>query len=229
MHSSIGGGRSPAWSCGTTCREPRRSPSRPFSRSPTASVSAVFQRRLAPRSIPRSGYETTIGVAWFKPLSPPDIISQTGISLEPYLESRLPSGRITVSRRFGPLLSWQLGLLRLAPDNIAVTAGMAGLALELAKGRAVLRPFVEAGLGRVESRFDIGGYFVDDGGTDRYVPVWDREERDGIGVGGGASLEITLLPHLILELTGAGWSFGRPDNAPDMPKFFLGGGIRVGI
>lgn len=192
-------------------------------------VGSRLQRRLAPRSVPRSGYPITVSVDWLLPIGAPQITSEAGIPLAPYLESRFPSGRISLSRRFGRRLNWHAGFLRLAPDNLSISAGMVGLGMELARDRLLLRPFVEAGMSRVKARFDVGGYFVQDGSNERYVPIWHREEQDGIGFGGGASLELTVLPRMILEVTGAGWSFGRPENAPDMPHFYVGAGLRAGF
>ncbi|MGH2608683.1 MAG: S1 family peptidase [Tepidiformaceae bacterium] len=170
---------------------------------------------LKKTSIPRAGYRTSVGVALMAP--------------SPAIDDRPPSGRVTVSSRAIPQVSWHAGLLRLAPENLAVTAGMAGVGLHLKKGRFALRPFLEAGFGHVEGQYDIGGYYVAAGGDTSYVPVYNRVEGDGLGVGGGAAVEFTVIPRTILELVTGYWSFTTPENAPRLNDLFIGAGLRVGL
>jgi len=82
---------------------------------------------------------------------------------------------------------WHLAALRVAPTNLAITAGMAGLDVHLPRGRFALDPFIEAGFGHVEGRHDLGGYYIAGSGGSVYVPLWQRVVGDGIGVGGGAT------------------------------------------
>jgi hypothetical protein len=107
---------------------------------------------------------------------------------------------------------------------------MAGVALRVHRGRVTLRPFLEAGFGHVEGRFDRGGYYVAaSGGGNKYVPLWNRVTGDGLGVGGGMSLEVIVWPPAIVEVTTGYWSFTRPLDAPKLDKVFVGAGLRVGL
>lgn len=175
---------------------------------------------LEPPSIPRAGYRTTIG---FTVLAPGH--GDEGIGAE----QRWPSGRLTLLRQAGPVLRWHLAALRLAPANLAVSAGMVGLDLHLRQGRLALDPFVEAGFGHVETRHDLGGYLIAGSNGDVYVPLWERLVGDGIGVGGGATVEASLLPHIILSVTAGYWTFTTPLDAPKLGKVFVGGGVRLGL
>ncbi len=170
---------------------------------------------LKKTAVPRGGYRTSVGAALLAP--------------SPAVDDRPPSGRLTLASRPIPQVSWHCGLLRLAPENLAVTAGMAGVGLHLKKGRFALHPFVEAGFGHIEGQFDIGGYYVATAGDTSYVPVYNRVESDGLGVGGGAAVEITVFPRTILEVVTGYWSFTRPENAPQLNELFVGAGLRVGL
>jgi hypothetical protein len=123
-----------------------------------------------------------------------------------------------------------VGALRLAPGNVSISAAVAGLGIEArtAGGRLIGRLFVEGAAGRVRSRYDIGGYTVVDAGSSFYTPVWDAEDRDGLGVGGGVVTELVMFSHMVVELTAASWYFGLPENAPDVPHLYVGGGLRLG-
>jgi len=169
--------------------------------------------------VPRAGYRMVAGISVLMPI---------GSSRATDDERRLPSGRASLTRRSGHILAWHASLLRLAPENLGVTAGMAGAALRVKAGRLTFQPFAEAGLGRVVGRFDAGGYYLASGLTDRYVPLWRRVQDDGLGVGGGVSVELVLVPHLVLDLVAARWSFATPANAPRLPAVFFGTGLRIG-
>jgi len=171
-------------------------------------------------SVPRAGYRTSIGVL---------VMTSTSSAQAGGTESRVPSGRVAMVRQVLPTVSWHVAALRLAPENLAVTAGVAGAGLHLNKGRFGLHPFIEAGFGQVEGRFDVGGYYVAASGGTRYVPFWNRVVGDGLGVGGGMSLELIAWPHAIVDLTAAYWSFTTPLNAPKLKKLFVGGGVRLGL
>jgi hypothetical protein len=129
-------------------------------------------------------------------------------------------------RQASPVVSWHLAALRLAPENLAIAAGMAGVGIELRKGRFVLRPFAEAGFGRTEGRYDLGGYYLAGPGGSQYVPFWRQVQGAGVGLGGGIVLEAITLPHIVLEVTGAYWNFTTPDNAPKLRSGFVGAGLR---
>jgi S1-C subfamily serine protease len=176
--------------------------------------------RLARPAVPRSGYPTTIGLSILTSGSPSSV---PGTS-----DSRAPSGRLTLERRVMPAVRWHVSALRLAPRNLAITAAMGGVGLHLAAGRFSAAPFVEAGFGHVEGRHDLGGYYVQGSNSSRYVPLWSRETGDGLGIGGGATLQVIAFPRAIVEITAAYWSFTRPENVPKLRKIFFGGGLRLG-
>jgi hypothetical protein len=137
-----------------------------------------------------------------------------------------------IVRQTGSSLTWHVALLRLAPDNLAVNGGMAGAALNLRHGRFTFAPFLEAGLGRVEGRFDAGGYYVASGNPqspNRYVPFWKHVTQDGIGVGGGLDLTVVIAPHVIVEMLTGHWSFTVPDSLPKLQTVFVGAGLRWGL
>jgi hypothetical protein len=168
--------------------------------------------------LPREGYRTLVGVT---------LLSAIGASQDSNAtESRLPSGRLTAVRRTRTSLTWHAGLMRLAPDNLLVTAGMAGVGANFTAGRISAQPFVEVGLGRAQARSDRGGYYAVEPNGDRYIPVWTKSTIDGLGVGGGISLQYLVIPHVAVEALAARWSFALPENSPDMPSLFLGGGVR---
>jgi trypsin-like peptidase len=174
-------------------------------------------------TVPRAGYGTSFVISWLVPIA---------AAHDPYAGNRLPSGRVLLVGQTRSLLTWHVSLLRLAPDNLAVNAGMAGGALSLRRGRFTFVPFVEAGLGRVEGRFDAGGYYVATGNPQspsRYVPFWNQRKQDGIGVGGGLQLSAILAPHVILDVVAGHWSFTVPDSLPRLPDLFVGAGLRWGL
>ena len=178
-----------------------------------------FPVTLKRPAIPRAWYHTTVGAAILASSS-----SGGGTG-----ETRAPSGRATITRQSSRRVSWHLAGLRLAPKNLAVTAGMGGVGLHLRAGRLAWHPFVEAGFGHVEARFDRGGYFVATGSGTRYVPSFERVSGDGLGVGGGMNVQAVLLPPVIFEITAGYWSFTRPQNAPKLTNVFIGGGLRLGL
>jgi S1-C subfamily serine protease len=171
-------------------------------------------------SVPRGGYPTSIGVA---------VLTSSSSSSPGASDSRAPSGRVTLERRVMPAVSWHVSALRLAPDNLAITAAMGGVGLHLTVGRFSAAPFVEAGFGHVEGRHDLGGHYVAGSGGSQYVPLWNREVGDGLGIGGGATLEAIAFPRTIVEITAGYWSFTTPENVPKLKKVFFGGGLRLGL
>jgi len=170
--------------------------------------------QLRTSSYPRGGYRMSLGG------------SVMFATHGPSAGGRAPSGRVTVTRQVSPVISWHLSALRLAPENLGVAAGMAGVGIELRKGRFVVRPFAEAGFGRTEGRYDLGGYYVAGPGGSQYVPFWRRVQGDGLGIGSGMVLEVITLPHIILEATGGYWKFSAPDNVPRLQTGFVGAGLR---
>jgi len=163
-------------------------------------------------SVPRGGYRTSVGVT---------VMSGT--------PGRVPSGRVALVRQVRSSLSWHVSALRLAPENLAITGAMVGAGVQLRAGRFVVRPFMEAGFGHVEGRHDLGGYYVGGPSNPQYVPFWNRVVGDGLGVGGGMTLEAIALPRTIIEVTGGYWSFTTPVNAPSAQGLFVGAGLRWGL
>lgn len=182
-------------------------------------TAAKLPLNLERPSVPRAGYPTSIGVA---------ILTSSSSSSAGY-ESRTPSGRVTLERRVLPAVSWHVSALRLAPENLAVSAGMGGVGLHLSRGRFSGALFVEAGFGRVEGRHDLGGYYVVGSSGSEYVPLWNRETADGLGIGGGATLAAIAFPRTIVEITAGYWSFTTPENVDKLKKVFFGGGVRLGL
>jgi hypothetical protein len=170
--------------------------------------------------VPRAWYRTTVGAV---------LLASTASSTGLADDSRLPSGRLSATRQISPAVSWHVGALRLAPENLAVTAGMAGVGVDLKRGRLLLHPFVEAGVGHVEGRFDAGGYYVESPSGTRYVPRWLRETNDALGVGGGATLDVIVRAPIVLETTAGYWRFSTPDRVPELKSLFIGAGLRVGL
>ncbi len=175
---------------------------------------------LRERAIPRAGYFTTVGL---------NFLAAINAKSDSFPDNRFPSGRLAFVRQTGASLTWHAAFLRLAPDNLAVKAGLVGGALNLRQGRFTFAPFLEAGLGRVEGRFDAGGYYVASGAGNRYVPYWNQQKQDGIGVGGGLDLSVVLAPHVIVEVLAGHWSFTVPDSVPKLPTVFVGAGLRWGL
>jgi len=168
--------------------------------------------------VPREGYRLSLGLNGLF----------SSADAEP--GSRFPPGRANLMYRIHPLLELHAGSIRLTPENLSVTGAMVGLGLNLpSKGRVWLNPFLEGGFGRVEGRFDAGGHFIEDNGTNRYVPLWRQVKDDGLGFGAGVSLQAMLLPHTIVEVMAGHWRFSRPANAPRMPDIVWGAGLRLGI
>ena len=171
--------------------------------------------------VPRGWYHTTIGAA---------VLASTTSSAAVTGDGRAPSGRVTMVRQASRIVSWHLAGLRLTPENLAVTAAMAGIGLQLSTGRFAVHPFAEAGFGHVEGRHDIGGYTVATAsGANQYIPYFRRVEGDGLGVGGGMNLEVVTWPRIIVEFTAGYWSFTRPVDAPKLDDLFIGGGVRLGL
>lgn len=167
-------------------------------------------------SVPRAGYRTTLAVSWLAPVN---------AESDPYADSQLSSARAMLVRQVQPSLAWHASLLRLAPDNLVVKAGMVGGQLIARRGRFTIAPFLEAGLGRVEGRYDAGGYY---GTGNVYVPLWTQRKEDGIGVGGGLDLSVVVAPHVIVQALAGTWSFTVPDSLPKLPSMFVGAGLRWG-
>ena len=180
--------------------------------------------QLRKAKVPRYGYSIHLGAMVLAGIG--------GTEGTPEADQRFPSGRIVASRRgetYG--LVWHLSGLRLAPQNLTVSAAMGGVGVDFKYGRVTAQPFFEAGLGRVEGRFVAGGYSATagTGGDTTHVTVWGTEQQDGLGVGAGLSLQALVAPHLTLEVLAAHWSFSIPDSLPQLPAVFVGTGLRWGL
>jgi hypothetical protein len=173
-----------------------------------------FPVALKQPSFPRGGYRTTVGAVVMTPTSS---VATTG-------DTRVPSGRVTIVRQMSPLVTWHLAGLNW-PRRIAVTAGMADWA-SAEKSSRLPGPFVEP-IG-VESRLT-WSYFVAASDGTREVPIWSRVVGDGLGIGGGMSLEMVVFAPAVLEVSAGYWGFTRPDSAATLDKVFLGAGMRLGL
>ncbi len=173
--------------------------------------------RLTSPSVPRGGYRTTIGLTLLAPTRSP---------FNPDPKRSLPSGRLTFARRPVSRLSWHIGVLRLAPENLGITAAVIGGGLHFSGRRFGLRFFGEVGAGRVQGRYDVGGFYQAEPSGNRYVPSYRHVEADGLGLGGGLTAEIIVLPRTALEITSGYWSFTLPENSPRLNNVFLGTGVR---
>ncbi len=174
---------------------------------------ALYRRRL-----PRAGYSTQVSLMGIAATE--GSIKQAG---------RAPGGRASLLFRAKQSLGWHLAAVRLALANVAVTAALVGGDLRLERDRLALVPFVEVGLGRVEGRFDAGGYYIQGPTGTVYQPFWTQAKSDVVGVGGGASLEFMLLPHVAVEAIAGHWSFRPPSQVGSLPNAFLGAGLRLGF
>ena len=178
-----------------------------------------FPIALKQPPVPRGGYRTTVGA----------VVMTSTSSATSAGDTRVPSGRVTMVRQISPRVSWHIAGLRLAPENLAITAAMAGLGIHVQKGRFAVAPFLEAGVGHVESRFNLGSYFIAADGGSQQVPVWNRVAGDGLGIGGGMSVELMVFPPTAVEITAGYWGFTRPDSAAKLNKVFIGAGMRLGL
>jgi hypothetical protein len=173
---------------------------------------------LHPPFVPRGGYRYSLGVA--------GLFSTSDASPG----GRFPGGRATLMYRLTPLVELHAGIVRLTPQDLSVTSGMAGLGLTLkATERVLVNPFLEGGFGHVEGRFSDSGYLVDDNGTNRFVPFYQQVKDDGLGFGAGVAVQALVVPRTIIELTVGHWNFNRPDSARALPDVFVGAGLRLGI
>lgn len=178
---------------------------------------------------PRGGYNTSVGISWLGEIGADDVLSAGGEDLTPTLERRFPSGRITYrARRSGSRLTWHVGLMRLAPPNLALTSAVLGAGWSLQLGRLSIRPFAELGASRIEARFLASEFQVDTGSGVQTVPIWEKEVQTGLGVGGGLSVGFILGSGIILETSVATWRFETPDQAPGLPALSVGAGLRWG-
>ena len=178
--------------------------------------------QLRRAKVPRSGYGYHVGATFLTRVGGSQDVSGA--------ESRFPSGRIVASRRgdnYG--LIWHIAGMRLAPRNLAVTAGMGGVGIDFKYGRFTAQPFIEVGGGQVEGRFQNGGYYVERGESREFVPVWSQEKQDKLGLGVGLNVQALAGPHVTLELMGGHWSFNIPEGLPKLPPLFMGGGLRWGF
>ena len=173
---------------------------------------------LRPPNVPRAGYSLHVGASL--------LVGLGALSEELAPESRFPSGRLVATRRGQHHdLTWQVSALRLAPRNLQGTAVMAGVGVDFRWGIVTAQPFAEVGLGWVEGRHDLGGYWV---GAE-YVPYLREERENGLAAGGGMSLLATVAPHITLEILAAHWAFKEPNGVPDFPGIFIGSGLRWGL
>ena len=163
---------------------------------------------------PRWGYKLEIGAA--------ALASEEAF----YIEDRLPSGRLDLSAPLSRLLDWHVEIVRLAPENVALTAALAGLSINWRIRRLTASAFVDGGVGRTKARYDLGGvYFPGSEGLE-YQGDWTRVDGFGFGGSTGVSLKLLVWPRTFVEVVGARWEFQTPVNSPELPRFFFGAGLR---
>ena len=170
---------------------------------------------LKKTAVPRGGYRTTVGVSL--------MASPSGDPVFPV--DRIPSGRVTIAHRVLPALGWHAGVLRLTPENVSITAGVAGANLYIKGGRFAARPYAEVGFGRVEARYAADSVPV----TSGWIPLWTSVQQDGLGAGGGVSFEIVAVPRTILEIGIGYWRFSIPEAVPRPSGIFVSAGLRAGL
>lgn len=141
---------------------------------------------------------------------------------------RIPSGRLTLSTQLNPTFGVHFGGLRLAPTDYGLWAGVAGVRLNLLKGRARLSVFTEGGAGRYSAVVDSGGFDVvgPDGETE-YRSFRRPAAGLSFGGGGGAGMELILGPGITFELLGGYWHFTGGGVTVSQP--FAGGGMRLAV
>lgn len=169
-------------------------------------------------NVPRAGYSIHVGGS---------LLAGLGAQSEELVpEGRFPSGRLLATRRGQHHdLTWHVSALRLAPHNLQGTAVMGGVGVDFRWEMVTVQPFAEVGLGWVEGRRDLGGYWL---GT-RYVPYLRELRENGLAAGGGVSFLATIAPHTTLEILAAHWALKEPLGVPDFPGIFVGGGLRWGL
>ena len=140
-----------------------------------------------------------------------------------------PSGRVDLAGHLASHLDWRLGVVRLAPENLALTAATVGLAIPLGSSRFSISAFLDGGMGRTEARHDLGGYSTTANGVTTYHPNWAITEGAGFGGGVGLSIKMLVLPRTFLELVATRWGFQTPADSPPIPDLFFGGGLRWAI
>jgi hypothetical protein len=142
---------------------------------------------------------------------------------------RVPSGRLELSGHLQRLLDWHLGVLRLAPNNLAVTAATVGLAVPVQLQRITASAHLDGGIGRAEARHDLGGYSIMTNGVTTYIPNWASSEGFGFGGGFGLSMKLLVAPRTFVEIMAARWTFQTPVDSPPIPDVFFGAGLRWAI
>lgn len=171
--------------------------------------------QLGPTRIPRAGYRTRLSLIGLAPTS--GGLTQSG---------RWPGGRFALLLRGQERIGWHLTAIRLAPQDLKVTGGMVGTSVALRAGRLGIAPFGEAGVARVNGRFNAGSYFVQGANGPVAVPVWQTVTNDVIGVGVGADLEFLIAPHVAVSGLVGHWSFRTDAPLPSLPDVFVGAGLK---
>ncbi len=179
-------------------------------------------------SLPRDGYHLMVDVDVLAPLKLTTSADSLGA------DTRLPSARLTLSKRGRSPVTWHVGALRLAPFNTSIHAAMGGLGFTQRIGRLSLKPFAELGFGQVASRYDAGGYYRLPSGVTAlpspsaayYAPLWVAERGSSAGFGAGMRADLILAPHVSVSANIARWNFGLTPKAPSLPSVFFGGGLR---
>jgi hypothetical protein len=177
---------------------------------------------LRKHGIPRAGYRTLVSASLLMPI---------GDEQEFRDRDRPPSGRMVLSRQSSRYLRWHASLLRLAPRDLGVTAGLAGGSVSFQGHRGGLHLFGEVGMGRVEGRYDGGGVErLLEGGESEPVSVWQQAREVGFGAGAGFDAQYAVSRRTMVSGMIGYWNFSTPAEMPEKPRhFYVGLGLRFGL
>ncbi len=153
-------------------------------------------------------YRLSAGFSVLAPIGGEDLLPAGG----------LPSGRATFSYQLTPLVGLHLGGLHMAPTDLRLWAGVAGLHLNVTRGRFRLSPFVEGGYGVYDAVVDSGGVMV----NGVYRPFRRPIAGSAPGGGGGVVADVILGPGLTVRVTGGYWLFPAADTVFGQPMVGLG-------
>ena len=176
---------------------------------------------LSATHVPRGGYHASAGVSLLAPSPSP---------FDEDADRNIPSFRLTLVQQATTDWSWHLALMRLGPPDHTITGAMIGgqRPLSIGTDRLWVRPFIEAGVGQVEGRFDAGTYYVATPSGPVPQQSWTRVVDVGLGIGGGATFDLIPLPPLIFDVTVAYWYFTPPSGAAELNEVFVALGTRLG-
>lgn len=202
-------------------------------------------------SIPRGGYRTTVGAAILFPTASAserfpsgrlDLTYEARYPLSVHISFlRLAPGALTGCPPVpgAPGAPTDTLLLVRAPCEVVLNSFLAGLGLNLNWRRVTVRAMGDAGLGIVQGRFDQAGVFFETPDL-QYVPNFKgTDEHATFVVGLGIILDFTVMSRTILQARTGYWIYDDDPFAgetlfpaeftPDVPHFFFGFGLKLGL